>query len=458
MDEKKATLKEHYDYLIIGADAAGNSAVGQIRRNDKEGSIGVLEKGGIIAYGACGLPYAVSGQIQSFDKLVHFTATGFGAKNNADILIHHEAVEVDFDKKEVTVRLLQENSEKKVTYNKLLIGTGAQPIRLPFIDYSSERVFELKTVPDGQAIQNFCKNNTVKKAAIIGSGYIGMEAAENFREMGIEVDIYEALDRPVPKMSKFISSGIAPLIGKHDINFFSESKVTAVKTDDSKVILETGDGSRDYDILLSAIGVRPATEFLREGSIDMEKGAIVVNERCETSVKDVWAGGDCALVNHRILKKNTYLPLGHTANKQGRIAGINMSGGDISLPGIVGTVIFRFFDTAFAHTGLTLDEAKEAGYNAATAMAQRPSKAGYMPGAGKAKVEIIYDQANGTILGASLVGPLDSFGMIDSAAVMVYTGMSIEEATWFDFAYAPPFAPVWNALISAAGKASSGAD
>ncbi len=451
-EQKPLQLKDSYDYLIIGADAAGNSAVGQIRRNDKQGTIGVLEKGNIIAYGACGLPYAISGQVKSFEKLVHFTPEGFGAKTGAEILTGHEALSVNTKDHSVLVRALSSGTQKQVSYKKLMVGTGAEPIRLPFIDYTSPRVFELKSVPDGQAIQNFISQHQPKRAAIIGSGYIGMESAETFREMGLDVDIYEALDRPVPRMPLLISEGITPLLEKHGITFFANAKVTSVQTDSTGIDITTDQGTKRYDMLLSAIGVRPATKFLEGSDITLDRGAVVVDRYGKTSAPDVWSGGDCAVVYHKILDKNIYLPLGHTANKQGRIAGINMSGGSLPLPGVVGTVIFKFFEGAFAHTGLSLDEARAAGYDATTSLAQRPSKAGYYPGSGKARMQLISDQKDGRLLGATLVGPLDSFGMIDAAAVMVYQGMNVDEIAWFDFAYAPPFAPVWNALISAAGK------
>lgn len=452
MNTTKLELKKHYNYLIIGADAAGNSALGQIRRNDKTSTIAIIEKGEIISYGACGLPYAINEQVKSFDNLIHFTAEGFGAKNNAEIHTSQEAIQVDSETNTVTVRNVKEGGEKKVSYDKLLIGTGASAIRLPFIDYSGERVFELKTIPDGRAIQAFIKEKQAKNVAIIGSGYIGMECAEIFREMELQVDIYEALDRPVPKMPAIIAGGVKPLLEKHGIQFYANTRVKKVEETTSQIKVQSEQGEKSYDFILSAVGVQPATEFLKNSGIEMDRGAVIVDRYGRTNKENVWAAGDCAQVYHKILAKNTYLPLGHTANKQGRIAGMNMSGKQIEFQGIVGTVVFKFFDIALAQTGLSLEQAREAGYDAVTATALRPSKAGYYPGSGKAKVELVIDKVSERILGAALVGPLDSYGIIDAAAVMVYSGMTATEAGWFDFAYAPPFAPVWNALISAAGK------
>lgn len=449
-DCESSVMKPAYDYLIIGADAAGNSAVGQIRRNDKSGTIGVLEKTEIISYGACGLPYAISGSVSSFDDLIHFDGPTFGEKTKSDVLLKHEAIAVDTRKKVVRVRNAE--GEVDIGYGKLMIGTGAPAIRLPFVDYDCPRVFELKTVPDGRAIQEYIKKNGAKKAAIIGAGYIGLEAAESFREMGLEVTIFEALDRPVPRLPEGLSKSIVSQMKDHGIDFRSQNKVSQVKESDSGVEVKSDSGSETFDLLLVAVGVRPATQFLEGSGIEMEKGAIVVDQFGRTNVADVYSGGDCALAYHKILKKPVYYPLGHTANKQGRIAGMNMSGSEIPFPGIVGTQVFKFFDRAYALTGLSAKEAIEAGYEIEEASAMRPSRAGYYPGSEKVKMTLLLDGKDGTILGAAMFGPLDSYGLIDAASALVNMGAKADEVAWMDFAYAPPFAPVWNALISAAGK------
>ncbi|HBS06501.1 MAG TPA: hypothetical protein DEA96_16145 [Leptospiraceae bacterium] len=443
-------MNDSYKYLIIGADAAGNSAVGQIRRNDKDGTIGILEKTEIISYGACGLPYAISENVKSFDDLIHFDGPTFGQKTKSDVLLNHEAISVNTEKKVVLVRT--PNGEKEIGYEKLMLGTGAPAIRLPFIDYSSSRIFELKTVPDGRAIHEFIKREKPRRAAIIGAGYIGLEAAESFREMGLEVTIYEALDRPVPRLPESLSKSIVSQMQQHQIEFLSNTAVKSVKDTGKGIEIGTEAGNATFDLLLVAVGVKPATGFLEGSGIEMQKGAIVVDQYGATNVADVYAGGDCALVYHKILKKAVYYPLGHTANKQGRIAGMNMSGDRIAFPGIVGTQVFKFFDRAYALTGLSQKEAKEAGYDFEEASAMRPSRAGYYPGSDKVKMTLLLDRKDGTILGAAMFGPLDSYGLIDAASALVNMGARADEVAWMDFAYAPPFAPVWNALISAAGK------
>ncbi|MEQ8350740.1 MAG: FAD-dependent oxidoreductase [Leptospiraceae bacterium] len=443
-------MDAQYKYLIIGADAAGNSAVGQIRRNDKEGTIGILEKTEIISYGACGLPYAISGSVKSFDDLIHFDGPTFGQKTKSDVLLNHEAIAVDTNSRSVTARTPE--GEKQFGYEKLMIGTGAPALRLPFIDYASQRVFELKTVPDGRAIHSFIENQKPKKVAIIGAGYIGLEAAENFQELGIQVTIFEALDRPVPRLPESLSKSIVSQMKDHNIEFHANTGVKSVKETGNGIELGTDQGIETFDFLLVAVGVRPATSFLEGSEIQLQKGAIVVDQYGLTNVAEVYSGGDCALVYHKLLKKPVYYPLGHTANKQGRIAGMNMSGEHLPFPGIVGTQVFKFFDRAYALTGLTALEALEAGYEFEETSAMRPSRAGYYPGSDKVKMTLLLNKKDGTLLGAAMFGPLDSYGLIDAASALINMGARADEIAWMDFAYAPPFAPVWNALISAAGK------
>ncbi len=445
-------LKEYYDYLIIGADAAGNSAVGQIRRKDKTSSIGMLEMGQVIAYGACGLPYAISGKIEQFSSLVHFTANAFGARNNADVCIGHEALEVDTVNKKVKVRDIAGGKIVQTSYNKLMIATGASPIRLPFIDYSAKNIFELKTVPDGERIQKYVKSSAAKKAAIIGAGYIGLEMAETLKEMGLEVVINEALPTPMPRYPESARKSILQNLKKNGVQILLDTKVTKVDNGE-KVVVHTENGSDEFDLLLTAVGIKPATGFLKNSGVELDShGAIIVDRHGKTNVKDVFAGGDCAVVYHHLLEKNVFFPLGHTANKQGRITGMNMVSDDIPFPGIVGSQIFKLFDEVYAMTGLSMEEAKNHGFSVKEVSAQRTSRAGYCPAAEKIKMSLLLEENSGQILGATYSGTIDSYGMIDAAAALIYARAKASDIAWMDFVYAPPVAPVWNALISAAGK------
>ncbi len=441
---------QSYDYLILGADAAGLSAAVQIRSNRKEATIGILDKGEIISYGACGLPYAIEGEVADFQNLVHFTPEKFSGKYRSDIFTSTEAVGVDPSSR--TVRALAAGEEKEFRYGKLLIATGAAPVRLPLFDYSSPRIFELKTIPDGLKIKEALERFQGREIVIVGAGYIGLEMADVLVNLGYRTTVVEMASRPVPRMAESIGKAITKKMEEKGIRFLGDTQLQEVEETAEGVTLRTSAGEISASIVIVGTGVRPATQFLEGSGIPLDRGAVIINQKGETYVEDVYAAGDCALAYHILLKKNVYMPLGSTANKQGRIAGMNMAGLSITFPGILGTQIFKFFDLTVASTGLTQEQAKEAGYDPVSVSALRSSRAGYYPGGGMADVHLIVDKKSEKILGGHMVAPHHAAQMIDALAVMAQTGMKAGEAAYFDAAYAPPFAPVWNALISAAGK------
>lgn len=441
--------KKKYEYLIIGADAAGLSAAVQIRRNQKNATIGILERGDVISYGACGLPYAIQGKVDSFESLIHFTPAKFAGQYQVDIHIDTRATSVDFSSKTVETRNPGDNKDFK--YEKLIIATGAEPSRLPFLDYSSSRIMELKTVPDGIRIKENLENFSVKRVAIIGAGYIGLEMTDVLRSLGMEVVLLDAAPRPVPRMPEDISRVIEKKAKENNVETHFGISISGSTVTDDGVLLKTSVGDIKADIVISAIGIRPATDFLENSGIKMDRGALIVDQKCRTSMPDVFAAGDCSLVYHRLIKKNVWMPLGSTANKQGRIAGMNASGEEIEFPGIIGTQIFKFFDIVCAKTGLSTEEAAETGKEARSYSAIRPGKASYYPEAGKVTTHLTIAD-DGTILGGHMTGPLHLGSMIDTVGAMAQCGMNARDAAFFDAAYAPPVAPVWNATISAAGK------
>lgn len=441
---------ESFDTLIIGADAAGLSAAVQIRSEKKDQRIGILEKGEIISYGACGLPYAIEGKIDSFDALIHFTSQSFGEKYNINFFTSTEATAIDFQSRVVTASRGEESLQFR--YGNLLIATGATPTRVPGLDYSSPRIFSLKSIPDGQAIQKAIQDLKPQKALIVGAGYIGLEMADVLVELGLKVEVIEMADRPVPRMNEMIGKAVLDRMAKKGITFHGGVGVESSMDQGDRVVLKTGAGEMEADLVITGTGVRPATRFLEGSELEMDRGAIVVDRFGQTNLEGVFAAGDCAMVYHKLLERNVYMPLGSTANKQGRIAGQNMAGVQIALPGILGTQIFKFFDLALASTGLGIDEAKSIGIEAIAIDGSRPGKAGYYPGAGKMGVQLTVEKSTGRILGGTIVGPLHTAAYIDVIGAMAQGGILASEAAYFDGAYAPPFAPVWNAVISAAGK------
>lgn len=444
------------DFVIIGGDAAGLSAAVQIRTHLKNANICILEKSNIISYGACGLPYVIQGIIPELKNLIHFSPDQFKTTYKCELITEAEATGISH--KDNTVLYNEKGASKSIKYNKLLIATGARPVRLPIFNYESPRVFELKTIHDADRLLNKLNELNTAHITIIGAGYIGLELAEALTAKGKQITIIDLAPRPVERMPEKVSKAAAKILVNKKIEFLPNTYIKEVKEHSGSMELFHGDTSLHTNAVVVAVGIKPATEFLQDSFknqgnfLNLEKGVISVNSFCKTTADNIYAAGDCASVNHILLNKNVYLPLGSTANKQGRIAGLNMAGVLTEFPGIIGTRIFKFFESVFAATGLSVEEANSIGLKPTIVNAQRNSKAGYYPGGDMVDVNLVIDEDSGIILGGFLIGPLESAGIIDTIGVMAQMKMKASDAGWFDSAYAPPFAPVWNAYISAAGK------
>ena len=441
------------DFLIVGGDAAGLSAAVQIRQKDPGADIKVINKGPVISYGACGIPYVISGDIPAARKLVHFTPESFREVRGIPVYTEQEAVGLFSEDREVEIRDLKTGETLRERYGKLLIATGAQPIRLPFLDYSWEGVFNVHTIPDLERILEFLDGRRPRTAAVIGAGNIGLELAEALHVREIRVLMFEMFPEPVAQWPPLIRKAVTKKMKQKGIEFYGETSVRGLERRNGGFRLKTDGGEFDAGVIFSVVGTSPATGFCVDKLCVKRNGAIVTDRRGMTSVADIYAAGDCASVYHRLLDRNVYFPLGSTANKMGRIAGINMAGGDVEFPGIVGTQIVKFFELSLAKTGLSEEEAEKEGIQARSSSAMRMDKAGYYPGAAPAKVQVVVEADTGGIMGAAVVCEGNAAQFIDAAAVAVQMGMDIRELGWFDSAYAPPYAPVWNALVSAALKA-----
>jgi NADPH-dependent 2,4-dienoyl-CoA reductase/sulfur reductase-like enzyme len=447
-----------WDYYVIGADAAGLSAAVQIKRLQPGASLKVINKGPIISYGACGIPYVISGEIASPQKLIHFTPESFLKLRKIRVETRKEAVSLDRKERIIEVRDLETGMTSQEEYVTLLVATGASPYRLPFIDYGEDGVFHVHTIDDLTRILAFLEKEKPRKAAIIGAGNIGLEVAEALKKREVDVLILELLPEPAALWPARIRRAVLKKIGEKGIELMTGTAVKKVAKTTSGFVLETDRGTFEADAVFSVVGTAPATQFCR-GELDMEKnGAIKVDQRGRTSDPDIFAAGDCATVHHRLLRRSVYYPLGSTANKMGRVAGINMAGGEAVFPGIVGTQIVKFFELSLAKTGLSLEEAEKEGFKAKAFSAKRPDKSSYYPGASMAEVEVVAEEDSGRLIGAAVVCEGNAAQFIDPAAVAVYAGLTVKDMGWFDSAYAPPYAPVWNALVLAALKVFSAED
>lgn len=430
--------------VIIGGDAAGMSAAMEIVRNNSDAQIVVLEKGDVYSYGQCGLPYVINGKVPHTDDLIARDVEEFREKYGIDARIFHKVTAIDTKLKKVSGIDVNSGETFEFLYDKLLIATGAAPT-IPRVENAElQGIHTVKTIPQMEALMNELPH--VKHVTVVGGGYIGLEVAETVRERGLAVRIIHrgkqlmtALD---PKLAQIVleeaqRNGIDVLLNESLLGFKGETHVEAVRT---------ATGIYETDLVIMATGVRPSTKFAA-GFAKLENGALIVNEQMETSIEDVYAAGDCATQYHRIKQQVDYLPLGSTANKQGRIAGLNIAGFEQKYQGIVGTSILKFFDLHIGMTGLNNAEADQLHALVEAYEMEVNDIAGYYPNVRPMNIRMLVEQQSRQLLGMQAVGKNGVDKRIDVFATALYNEMTFEDLLHLDLAYAPPFSGVWDALM-----------
>jgi NADPH-dependent 2,4-dienoyl-CoA reductase/sulfur reductase-like enzyme len=441
--------------IVIGGVAAGMSAASRARKLKPGMEILVFEKGGYVSYAGCGLPYLISDRVKSSDNLVIYDAKFFKEKRNIDVFLHHEVTAIFPRQKTVTIRNIATGANREYTYDKLLIATGARPFVLPIKGMDSPGVFTLRPLEDGIAIKEYIGRSSPKRGLLIGAGYIGMEMAESFTEAGMKVTMLEKMPNILGTMDSEITEIIEKELERNAVTVLKSKAVVEFAGENShlsRAILDSGE-SLDADIAVVGAGLRPNSEIAKEAGIELGKtGAIKINTRMETSIPDIYAAGDCAEVYHLVLGRNVYVPLGTTANKQGRVAGENVAGGNASFPGIVGTAIFKTFDLEVGRTGITEKEAKVEGIDYAANVIEHHSRAPYYPGVSQIRVKLVADRSTGRLLGAQMVGREGVSKRIDVFATAITVKMPVHEIRDLDLGYAPPFAPPYDPVLVAADE------
>ncbi len=441
--------------VILGGVAAGMSAASKIRRNDPNAEIVVYEKGLETSYGACGLPYYISGDNDNLDLMRIRKADEFRTKQNIDVKLLHEAVGVNPDEKIVRIANLETGEKFIDSYDKLIIATGASPIIPPIKGISQEltNLFTVKTLQDGETIKNYLGSD-VKKVVIAGAGYIGLEMVEACHQQGKEVTLIELQDGLLASVDGEIGNMIANELSKHNIIAKTSEKIIEVITENNKIVkVVTDKNSYETDMLVMATGVRPNTKFLEGTGIKLtDKGAVDVNTKMETSIADVYSGGDCATVYHKLLKKNVYLPLGTNANKQGKMLADNICGDSKELICAVGSAAIKVLDLEVARTGLSEKEAiaNNVPYKSVTTKA--PIHAPYYPGNSDIFIKLIYCSDTKHILGAQLAGAKGVALRCNMFTILIDGKYTPEQIQDLDFLYAPPYSYVWDAVQLAAGR------
>jgi NADPH-dependent 2,4-dienoyl-CoA reductase/sulfur reductase-like enzyme len=438
--------------VVIGGVAAGMSAASRARRQNPQIEIIVLEKGAHVSYGACGLPYYISGQVADWKELLAYPEEFFREKRGIDVRLHHEAVEIEPGRKRV--HALRAGTEAVTFgYDKLVISTGGAPaIDLPGSDL--ERVFTCNDLAGAIRLREFLERERPATVVVIGSGYIGLEAADALTQRGLQVTILERSDSVLEGFEAPICERVEAVLEAHDVRLRKGCAVTSITAAGDKGLhVHAGDTSESADVVLLATGIRPRTGLAGAAGIELgSTGAITVDERMLTNVNSIYAAGDCTEVRHLVTGRPVYFPLGTTANKQGRVAGENAGGGNARFAGIVGTLATKIFELEVARTGLSATQARAAGFEPDSVFLHSSSRARYYHGR-PLLLGLLWDRSSMRLLGCQMAGEEGVAKRIDVAATALHARMRVPDLLHLDLSYAPPFALVWEALLIAANEA-----
>lgn len=426
--------------VIIGSVAAGTSAAAKARRNNEEAEIQVFDADEDISYSGCGLPYYVGPEIEEREQLVPRDVNFFKQKYNVDVHTNHRVLEILPQAKVLTVKNLISGQVFTENYDRLIIATGAQAVVLPIEGSSKSNVFFLRNVVSADRIRKHVLAAKPATAVIIGSGFIGLEMAENLAARGIRVTIVELAAHVMPAMDEDVAVYVQDYLKEKGITVIVNDSAIRMEGNNEvdSVILKSGQ-ELAADLVVMAVGVKPNVELAKAAGIAIGvTGAIAVNTRMQTNLSDIYACGDCVESYSLITGKPFYRPLGSTANKMGRIAGDQITGGSLEFRGGLGTGIFKVFDMAVAQTGLTEKEAKREGYEVVVCHNIKPDKAEYFGGQ-EMLIKAVADKKTGKVLGAQIVGKAGVDKRIDVLVTAITFGAKAEDLFHLDLAYAPPF-------------------
>ena len=440
--------------VIIGGIAAGMSAAAKLKRMSPNDEVIVYEKGDIVSFGACGLPYYAGGFFEDPNEMIARTPEAF---REAGVEIHtkHEVTNVDFSNKKVTVKNLNTNEVLEESYDKLMIASGARAIIPPIKNIDLENVVTLKSMDDGNKLRELMSKEENKKIAIIGAGFIGLEAAEAAKHRGKEVTVIQLQDRVLQEVfDKDITDLLEEELRENGVNLLLSETVTELIGDGKVSKVKTNKREIEADIVILATGVKPNTDFLNCDEIKMiRNGAIVVDKYGRTSVEDVYAAGDCATINSLITDREIYVPLATGANKLVRIVGENLAGQNNSFQGSMASSCIKVMDMEAARTGLSEKEVLNLGFNYKTKFITDMNQTSYYPGRERIYVKLIYDAHTRVILGGQVAGYKDAVQRCNVLAACIYAKMTTEQLGMLDLCYAPPFSRTWD-VLNVAGNVS----
>ena len=427
--------------VIIGGVAGGATAAARIRRLDEQAEIIVFERSGFISYANCGLPYYIGGTIEDENNLTLQTPESFWRRFRVKVNVHHEAIAIHPDNKTVTVKNLENGKIFTESYDKLLLSPGAKPIKPRFEGIDSDKIFTLRTVEDTLRLKKYTDEHQPKSAVVVGGGFIGIEVAENLHDLGIDITLVEASDQLMAPFDRDMASFIHAEILKNGIHLMLDTMVEGFADTDCGIDVKLKNASTLHtDMVVMAIGVAPETTLAKDAGIKLGiKGSIVVNDKMETSIPDVYAVGDAVQIKNFVTDKDTLISLDKTTNKQGRIAADNICGGNSHYNGGQGSSVIKIFDMTAAATGINEKTAKLLGINADKVILSPMSHAGYYPGGKIMTLKVLFEKDTYRLLGAQIVGFDGVDKRIDVLATAIRAGIKAYELTELDLAYAPPY-------------------
>jgi NADPH-dependent 2,4-dienoyl-CoA reductase/sulfur reductase-like enzyme len=444
------------DLVVIGGGAAGMTAASRARRLQPDWRITVFERGDYVSFILCGLPYYVGDVIDSHESLIVYTPEFFQKKRRIEVHTGHEVRRIDHEQRLLEVTDLRTGRAFTWRYGKLVVAMGAEAVRPRLEGIDLGNVFVLRTIDDGRSIKAALQQGGLSHAVVIGAGYIGVEMAEALTEAGLETVLIEATANVLPGIGPEIGEVVERELIDHGVSVHKEEMAQRLKGGQRVEGVVGSRGEYPADIVIVSVGARPAVALLQGAGMALgSTGAVATNERMETNLPGVYAVGDVAEAHHLVAGKAVWIPLGTTANKQGRVAGENAAGGSAVFQGIVGTAAVKVFGLEVARTGLTEAQAREAGFDPVGVSIEHSNHAGYYPGATTLWVKLVADRQNGRLLGGQIAGREAAAKRIDVVAAALHARMDVEAIIALDLSYAPPFATAWEAIQIAAQQVMS---
>ena len=439
-------------FVVIGGDAAGMSAASRAKRNLPDLEVTVLEKTMDVSYSACGMPYNIADPERPIDDLVVRQADVFRKKQGIKVLTGHLGEKIDRQRQTVHV-ISKDGTSFEIDYDKLLIATGAHPILPDLPGFDMPGLMALKSLEDGRKIKNYIKHNNVRKVVILGMGYIALEMCEALRALNIKVEMVKPRKTFIPWMDPEMADMVKKEVESKGVKIYTGYEILRAEKDNGRINVICDGLTLTGDMVLAAIGIKPNSQIAFDAGLELGiSQSISVDEMLRTSDENIYAAGDCADAYHVVTGKKTWIPLALRANRSGWAAADNVCEKKVKLEGVVGTAVFKVFKLEVARTGLNPKEAAEAGFDPADVTIKTRSRAHAHPGSKTIHVQMVGDKKSGRLLGAFMVGEEGAAHRINAAAVALHNHMTVEAFSTTDLAYAPPFGPVWDPLLTAANQ------